>query len=116
MKRMLFALAMLAAAAAIAAPIVESNPAGVSVRRQAAAQEGIKSLRDWVSLTNDRAAYVADKAAYTGQVAQVTDVQTRQAIRALAACVQDCQAQINDLKRVVLAIANGSTNNAIINQ
>lgn len=76
----------------------------------------IQNLPDWQSLTNDRASYVTDKDAYTGSVAAVSDANTKQAIKQLAACVQDCQAQISDLKRVILAIVNSTTNNAIISQ
>lgn len=95
-----------------AGPICEVNPALTKWQTQAA----ITALPDWQNMASNRAAYVADKQDYTNKVAQVSDATTKQAIRAQATCVQDLQAQISDLKRVVLAIANATTNSAALDQ
>ncbi len=79
-------------------------------------QTSIIALPDWQDLKTNRAAYVVDKVDYTNKVSAVSDVPTRQAVRALAACVQDLQAQIDDLKRLLKAVVNVTTNNTVLNQ
>lgn len=114
--KLTIAIVALVAVAAVAGPIIEDNPQGIDAGRAVATQQGIRALPDWQALKDDRAAYVTDKATYTGLVAQISDAPTKQAVKALAACVQDQQQMIADLKRCLLAVANSTTNNAVIGQ
>ena len=104
------------ALAVMAAPKSGYNEPTIAQDQAQVAQASIKSLPDWQALKDDRASYVADKSTYASNIMAVADAPTKTAIKNLAACVQDLQAQISDLKRVVLAVANSTTNTVIIGQ
>ena len=76
----------------------------------------ITNMPAWNDYQTNRAAYTTDKATYTGTVATVADANTKQAIRQLAAMVQDLQAQIIDIKKTSSANAYGNTNSPVVYQ
>lgn len=111
MRHLLTAALCALALAAAAGPIVESFPANMAAQ---ATTTAIRSMPDFIDLTNQLAQYTADKIVYTGQVAQVSDAQTRQAIKALADMVQDLKQAVADQKRLIKALANSTTNSAVV--
>ena len=120
MKKLVVVGTVLFSCFAFADDLPSGSPSGQIASVQSAMdrdiRQGIRALPAWASLTNDRAAYLADKADYTNKVEQVSDANAKRTIKALAAMVQDLQAQINALKRIQLATINSTTNNAVINR
>ena len=98
----------------VAAPKVGYVEPTIQQDLQVQAQSSIKSMPEWIDLTNQLAQFVIDKVDYTDKVAQVADAPTKAAIKALAAMVVDLKQAVADEKRLIKALANGVTNEVVV--
>ena len=114
----------------LALAVFAAPPAGYLDKPVAIMQGRIRQMPDFVDLTNQLAQFVVDKQAFTNDravfgvdVASVSDAATKQALLDLRALHNDQLAMQTDLKqacadmkRLIKAIANSTTNNATLNQ
>ena len=102
------------ACVAIAAPKVGYVEPTIQQDLQVLAQSNIKSMPDFIDLTNQLAQFVINKTDYTNMVSVVADAPTKAAIKALAAMVVDLKQAVADEKRLIKALANGVTNEVVV--
>lgn len=130
MKHLFIVSYAAAALTVVAAPQAGYREPTIAQDQAQAVQTSIRQMPDFVDLTNQLAQFVIDKQAFTNDravfsvdVAAVSDAATKQALLDLRALHNDQLAMQTDLKqacadmkRLIKAIANSTTNNATLNQ